>query len=90
MKGQPINTATRAELLALIDLIPRHYHLPTFVRDLEWELRRMRETFYLDQMDAATKAMKDADHESWFRLQVRWMKANKALSRLQDHDHRKT
>ena len=86
MKGQPINTATRAELLSLMDWIPRNYHLPNFMRDLECELRRMRESFWLDEMGSACKAMKDADRESWLREQVRFDKANKALSRLQDHD----
>ena len=93
MKGQPINTATRAELLALINWIPRKHYLPNFMRDVEWELRRMRESFWLDEMDAANRAadraMKNADHKSWVRSQARFMKANKALCRLQDHDHGK-
>ncbi len=86
MKGQPINSATRAELLALINWIPGNHYLPNFMRDVEWELRRMRESFWLDEMDAALEAMNGGDHESWLRAQARFTKANKALGRLQDHD----
>jgi hypothetical protein len=79
-----LSKATKEELLAIIEKIPRRWLIRSFREDLEKELHALREDRLLTRMHELVALMPNAaNREEWLRLQDEFTVVDRKLSKLQ-------
>jgi hypothetical protein len=78
-----LSKATKEDLLAIMELIPKHWLLRDFREAMERELHRMREERLLKRMNEICELTKTANREERLMLHNEFTVVNNKLSKLQ-------